>query len=216
MIDAFAVDRRVVALTFDDGPAQEFTELLLDALDAEGVLATFFVLGSSVTMETRQVVQATAAAGHDIGNHTFSHRPFDDPALDDTTALEEIRRTHELLEEITGVAPTLVRPPYGRAPERVDRLAAGLGYRATITFRASYEDWLKPQPSAGTIVKRVTSDPTCGPGSIVLLHDGCDPRKSGDSRLETVKAVELLIPLLRAQGYDFAPISQLLDETGVA
>jgi peptidoglycan-N-acetylglucosamine deacetylase len=215
-IDAFDVDRRVVSLTFDDGPAHEFTELLLRALDAEGVLATFFVLGSSVTTETRRVVQATATAGHDIGNHTFNHRSFEDPALDDALASEEIHRTHELLEEITGVAPNLIRPPYGRAPDRVDRLAARFGYRATIMFRASHEDWLKPQPPACAIVNSVISDPTFGPGSIVLLHDGCDPRKSGDSRLETVKAVQLLIPLLREQGYDLAPISQLLDETGVA
>jgi peptidoglycan/xylan/chitin deacetylase (PgdA/CDA1 family) len=208
VISKFEPSRDVVALTFDDGPDRIYTPLLLDVLDSEDVRATFFVLGSWVDEETRPIIEAALAAGHDIGNHTFNHRAFDDPSLDEVSARAEIAQTHTLLEGIIGRPPDLIRPPFGRAPERVDRLAAEFDYRATVNFLHFHNDW--EQPPARTIAESVHASVTAG--SIVLLHDGCDPVLEGGSRRETVEAVRLLIPELRERGFEFATVSALLDE----
>jgi peptidoglycan/xylan/chitin deacetylase (PgdA/CDA1 family) len=207
VISQFAPTRDVVSLTFDDGPDRIYTPLLLEVLAAEGVRATFFVLGAWLDDETRPIIEAALEAGHDVGNHTFNHRDYDDPTLDEVTAREEIARTHALLEGIIGRPPDLIRPPFGHAPERVDRIAAELDYRATVNFIHFHFDW--DQPPARTIADSVHD--TVSPGSIVLLHDGCDPVLEGGSRRETVEAVRLLIPELRERGFEFASVSALLD-----
>ncbi|HEV8461356.1 MAG TPA: polysaccharide deacetylase family protein [Gaiellaceae bacterium] len=209
VIEKFEVTRQVVALTFDDGPDPTYTPQLLDLLANESIPATFFALGLAIDKETTPIVCAALDAGHDVGNHTFHHRSFDDPSLDDASAMNEIARTHYLLEQITDRPPDLIRPPYGHGPQRVDRLAAELGYRATVNFEFSHGDW--DQPPARAIVDSALRTVTAG--SIVLLHDGCAPEQRGGSRRETVEAVRLLIPELRERGFAFATVSTLLDET---
>ena len=78
---------------------------------------------------------------------------IDDPTLDEVSARAEIAQTHALLEEIIGRPPDLIRPPFGRAPERVDRIAADFGYRATVNFLHFHNDW--DQPPARTIADSV-------------------------------------------------------------
>jgi peptidoglycan/xylan/chitin deacetylase (PgdA/CDA1 family) len=205
----FQVVRKVVALTFDDGPDPVWTAELLAVLGDEDVRATFFALGCWINSETRPILRGALTSGHDIGNHTFAHRSFAQPSLSDASASDEIVRTHVLLSEIGDAQPTLIRPPFGHAPERVDRLAFELGYRVTVMYEEPPAgDW--DQPPAHRILQSVVD--SAKPGSIIQLHDGCDPTRRGQSRRETVEAVRRLIPALRAQGFEFATVTELLNE----
>ena len=213
IVSAVVTDQRLVALTFDDGPELTYTPMALEALDEASAHATFFVLGSSVNAETRPIVERTQAAGHEVGNHTHTHLSLNGA----TTELihEEIARTHFYLEQITGRAPRVIRPPYGHAPEAVNAVAGPMGYRATVLWSAWAVDWENPQAAAEVMLKRVLDGyDLCGgvgPGGIVLMHDGCAPEQAGQSRSETVETVRKLVPALRDKGFRLVTVSELLD-----
>jgi len=214
ILSAVRTRQRVVALTFDDGPDERFTPDLLDVLEDSAAAASFFVMGCALTGTSEQLVARMHAAGHDVCNHTYSHRSLVD--TDAATIEQEISRTHRALEQITREPPTLVRPPFGHALGAVDVVAQRLGYRATIHWSAWAEDWTVPPPSAASIVNRVLRGHAglkgVRRGGIMLLHDGCaPPRREGASRRETVKAVRILIPRLRESGYRLVTLSELLD-----
>jgi peptidoglycan-N-acetylglucosamine deacetylase len=210
VVDRGAASRKVVALTFDDGPSQ-WTEPILDSLDEQGARATFFVRGSAVDSGTRKAVTRAHRIGCDIGNHTHNHLSY--TTCDDATAGEEFARTHALLDELTGTAPTLARPPFGHAPERLDEIASPFGYRATVMWSISPDDWAEPQPNAGEIVELVLRE--LHPGAIVLLHDGWDPERGELFRAQTVEAVRRLLPELAARGYGAVAVSEMLRENAL-
>lgn len=207
VVERGAASRKLIALTFDDGPSQ-WTEEILDSLQEHGARATFFVRGSAVDALTRKTVTRALGIGCDIGNHTHNHLSY--ARCDDATAREEFARTHTLLDELTGTAPTLTRPPFGHAPERLDAIAASYGYRATVMWSISPDDWEEPQPNAGEIVELVLRE--LHPGAIVLLHDGWDPERGELSRAQTVEAVRRLLPELAARGYRGVAVSEMLVE----
>jgi peptidoglycan/xylan/chitin deacetylase (PgdA/CDA1 family) len=209
VVESVAIERPLVALTFDDGPSS-WTEQILDAFGEHGAGATFFVRGSAVDAETAGTVQRAHRSGHDVGNHTHNHLSYE--RCDDATAREEFVRTHELLAELTGMTPKLTRPPFGHRPERLDDIAGAHGYRATIMWSISPDDWAEPQPAAATIVELVLAE--LRPGAIVLLHDGSDPERGELSRRQTAEAVRRLLPALPARGYEAVTVSRLLEENG--
>jgi peptidoglycan/xylan/chitin deacetylase (PgdA/CDA1 family) len=210
VIRAVPTELRRLALTFDDGPSDPYTASILDTLQREGVKATFFVSGCAVTSDTTELVKRAAREGHEIANHTHSHVRLSE--CEDETVRQEISRTHFDLEELTGGSPSLIRPPYGDALERVDAVATQLhGYRATVHWSIDVDDWTNPQPAAKTIVDRVLSHEKLGPGAIVLFHDGCADAAAPQSRAETCRALELLLPELRDLGLEPVTVSELLE-----
>jgi peptidoglycan/xylan/chitin deacetylase (PgdA/CDA1 family) len=214
IVSSISTPQQVVALTFDDGPDETDTPRLLDALDEASALATFFIQGSVLNAETREIVVRMAATGHEVGNHTHHH--LDLTGADTGTIYEQIARTHYQLDEIIGRPPTLIRPPYGRGADEVAVEANKLGYRATVLWSADASDWTNPQPSSDTIVERVVTGyehgQGVGPGGIVLLHDGGADKQAGESRRETVDAVRKLVPALRSAGFRLVTVTELLDE----
>ena len=199
-----------IALTFDDGPCLPFTRGILAAFGEHGGRATFFVRGSALGPETRRVALEAQAAGHELGNHTEHHLRFAPPwpvPVDDATIRAEIEQTDAKLVELTGERPRLVRPPYGLALARVDRIASLLGYRATVRWNIDARDWQSPPP--GLIVKRLLANERALPGAIILLHDGSPDNRGW--RDGTVAAVHQLLPRLRALGLELVTVSQLLD-----
>jgi len=101
---------RRVALTFDDGPDPEWTPRVLDLLGAAGVRATFFLIGARAA-QAPAVVKRIAGDGHEVANHSWSHR---NPWLcGPATTRAEVRRAHDTLADLTGVAPRHFRPPWG-------------------------------------------------------------------------------------------------------
>ena len=205
VVHSVETDRNVVALTFDDGPKNPETERLLDVLDEADAHTTFFVRGGAITEETKSLVVRAAHAGHEIGNHTHSHLNLEN--ADRGTVREEILRTHHQLAELTGMEPTVIRPPYGKALEIVDEIASAVGYRATVGWSVDAEDW--ESPPAATIAERVLAG--LAPGAIVLLHDGCTDTRADQSRMETINAVRILVSAIRDRGFELVTVSQLLE-----
>jgi len=155
-----------VRLTFDDGPHPEFTPVVLDTLAEFGVSATFFLVGKRVP-PAADVVRRTHAAGHTLGNHTFSHpRPswFKFP-----TAVREIRECQRAVSEVTGTPPTLFRPPMGRwtPPLWAARTLAGL---TPMGWTLDSGDWrVRSDADADTCAEELLA--AVRPGDVVLLHD---------------------------------------------
>jgi peptidoglycan/xylan/chitin deacetylase (PgdA/CDA1 family) len=192
-----------VALTFDDGPS-EWTAAVADALERHGCRGTFFVLG--VSLERRpETVRALVAAGHELGNHLWSHS---DPAAQSRGQLRrEIDRTAAAITELSGRRPSLVRPPYCGAPRRVATAASG-GRASHVVLRSvDPADWRLE--SASELVDLVLS--SVRGGDIVCLHDGVSPGNSGaPTRDATAEGVALLVPALIERGLRPVTVSELL------
>ncbi|TAD79077.1 MAG: polysaccharide deacetylase family protein [Oscillatoriales cyanobacterium] len=188
-------NEKAVALTFDDGPMPVYTEQILDILKRENVKATFFVIGR-MFQSNPKIGQRVAQEGHLLANHTWTH-PYHrhSPAA----AASEIDRTTNIVTQYTGQVPRFYRPPGGVLNNGLDRYAQSKGYTTTL-WGADTGDWRRPAPSV--IVSRVMNN--VHPGSIVLMHDG------GGKRDNTVAALPVMIAQLKAQGYRFVTLSELL------
>jgi peptidoglycan-N-acetylglucosamine deacetylase len=182
-------NRKVVALTFDDGPSP-YTVQVIRILVRERAKGTFFVLGNQIPGYERQL-QRELAYGFEIGDHSFSHPQFPSSA--------QLSRTRDRIKRATGFTPCLFRPPYGAVDRALIGRARALGMM-TINWDVDPRDWSTPGTSA--IYSRVVS--ATRPGSIILMHEGGGPRG------QTVAALPSIIRTLRARGYKFATVSELL------
>ncbi|MFJ6415276.1 polysaccharide deacetylase family protein [Paeniglutamicibacter sp. NPDC091659] len=191
-IDGPDVDCRkvkCVALTFDDGPGPK-TGQLLDALKQADAAATFFVVGTNAEVRPK-VLARMVAEGHEIGNHTWNHRVLTSLAPD--RVAKEIGSVTEVVEDATGSAPTLMRPPYGATNTTVKKAAGA----PVILWDVDTLDW--KVRDAKRVVSNALRDTR--PGSIVLMHD---------IHSSTVEAVPAILKGLRAKGYHFVTVSELL------
>jgi peptidoglycan-N-acetylglucosamine deacetylase len=195
---------KALVLSFDDGPDAEWTPKILDVLKSRGVLATFFVVGVNAE-SAPDVVRRMYAEGHEIGNHSYSH-PNIALTSPERTKLE-LSATLRIIENLTGVATMLFRPPYNAdsLPQTPEELAPVLraqqaGY-ITIGERIDPRDWEKGV-TADKILEDI--DAEAGEGNIVLLHDG------GGDRSATLAALPRIIDKYRGLGYRFLTIGQLI------
>jgi peptidoglycan/xylan/chitin deacetylase (PgdA/CDA1 family) len=193
-ITRLATDDRAVALTFDDGPNPDATPLVLDALAARGVKATFFVLGRHAE-RWPDLVQRVADEGHSIGNHGYFHRKlhFKSPSY----VRRDLELGTEAIERTSRVHPALFRAPHGFRSPWVTSIARSLGQR---TVGWSLGVWDSDRPGVEAIAERTVEG--ARPGSILLLHDGDGYDPSGD-RVQTARAVPLIVDRLLAQDYRF-------------
>jgi cellulose synthase/poly-beta-1,6-N-acetylglucosamine synthase-like glycosyltransferase/peptidoglycan/xylan/chitin deacetylase (PgdA/CDA1 family)/spore germination protein YaaH len=215
-IEQMGADPKKVALTFDDGPDPQWTPKVLDVLKRENAPGTFFVIGESAN-QNDSIVKREYALGNEIGNHTFTHPEFDVDRLTKTELQVQLSLTELLLESYLGVKTTLFRPPYGidHQPETASEvqllpIPQSMGY-AIIGARIDPHDWGEPNGAppapADTIVERVLAQTNGHSGNIILLHDG------GGDRSHTVAALPKIIQGLRAKGYQFVTVSDLLGQT---
>lgn len=189
-------DHRRVALTFDDGPDPVRTPALLDALAELDAPATFFVVGNRVDAN-RELTARIAREGHELGNHTYSHPYL--PLSRSRRVAHELATTDAAIERATGIVPMLARPPYGGRSPRNVRVFDRAGKRLVLWDVNSF-DW--KGLTAEAIVERVLA--RTRPGSIILLHEA---RDGGEV---TIEAVRLLVPALRARGYELSTTSGVL------
>jgi peptidoglycan-N-acetylglucosamine deacetylase len=196
---------KVIALTFDDGPSADYTPAILNILKNENVRATFFVTGLMAILHP-DVLRRAYAEGHDIGNHTFTHPELS--ALSKWQLSLELTATQRAIESELGVRTSLFREPYGSDEETIAASEVGsiknaseLGY-ATVGMRINPKDWLRP--GVKSIVDRIVAQAENGNGNVVLLHD------AGGDRSETVLALPQIIAELRARGFRFVTIHELL------
>ena len=159
-----------LALTFDDGPNPAWTPRLLEVLASYDVRATFFLLGSFAQTEP-VLVRRIVAAGHLIGNHSWSHPNLALAAA--KTIKKELARTSETLEQIAGVPIKYFRPPFGARRPVVFRTAISLGM-VPVLWNAMTSDWR--EPSEGLIAMRLTRTidrlERRGQAANIVLHDG--------------------------------------------
>lgn len=191
----------VIALTFDDGPSNEYTANLLDMLAAEGVKATFFVGNNQIRYGAADLLTRAASEGHEIGNHTYYHRNLHRESAE--RIREDLTKMNEVIFQLTGQTPTLMRPPGGDYDQQVKTICAELGLSIIgWSWQSSPQDY-RHKGDAGYIAQHVVEH--AGNGHIVLLHD---------SYAASVAAVPAMIQGLKARGFRFMTVSELLASTG--
>lgn len=185
-----------IALTFDDGPHPHYTDEILSILEQEGVKATFFTIGCNV-MAYPDITKRIIAAGHEIGNHTYTH-----PLVPLTTGAfleEEIAKTDALLVSLGCPRPLFFRPPQGKFPPDKNEFLKRTG-KIAVLWSIDTRDW-EHKPTDEIV--RMVEEEVAG-GDIILFHDFV----GGQS--QTIPAVKKLIPTLKERGYQFVTLSELL------
>ena len=183
-------NRKVVALTFDDGPNPATTNQALDTLSKYGIKATFFVLGKNVS-GNEEILKRMKADGHVIGNHSWSHPVLSKLSLDE--AKKQITDTEDALTKVLGSSSKLMRPPYGAITDDI-RNSLDLSF---IMWDVDSLDWKsKNEASILTEIQREVKN-----GSIILMHD---------IHAETVNALPKVIDYLKEQGYEFVTVPEML------
>ena len=186
-------DQKMVSISFDAAWGNEDTQQLIDILGQYDVTATFFVVGAWVD-KYPESVKALADAGHEVMNHSDSHAHMSQLSSDQIVA--DLNACSDKIEAVTGVRPTLVRPPYGEYDDHVISTIRSMGMEP-IQWDVDSLDW-KDLP-ASEITQRVVSK--VQPGSIVLFHNAA---------LHTPEALPGIIETLLQDGYTFVPISQII------
>ena len=188
------VSGNYIAITFDDGPHPQNTPRLLDMLAARNIKATFYVIGRSVDLHPG-VLRRTVAEGHEIGNHSQTHRLLS--KLSDSEVRQEMQRCQEAVGRAAGVRMRTMRPPYGGLLQSQRELVhREFGY-PTILWSVDPLDWKRP--GALVIASRILAGTTAG--GIVLAHD---------LHSQTVDAMPATLDGLLRKGFRFVTVSQLI------
>jgi len=193
-ISKIPTTHKVVALTFDDGPDLRITPEILRVLREKKVHATFFVVGENAE-RFPNILSDELKDGNEIGNHSYSHESL--PKLSEAKIKGELDKADKAIT-IVAPQPTLFRPPCGAYNKTVLTVAQDRGY-TMVLWSVDPEDWRKP--SVKQLVDSILHD--VKPGSIILLHDILYPSP-------TPEAVAIVIDRLRADGYEFVTVSELL------
>ena len=188
----------VVALTFDDGPSSQFTEEVLSILREQEVKATFFVTGQALE-EAMAAAQRIVAEGHELGNHSYSHRHM---MLKPYSFIQrELEKTDQLIRATGYEGDIHFRSPYGKKLVLLPYYLSRTG-RLNIFMDVEPESYTEIAADADRIVEHVLTKTR--PGSIILLH------VMAESRTESRKAIPGIIQGLKEQGYSFVTVSELL------
>ena len=184
-----------MALTFDDGPHPVYTPKILDILKENNIRATFFLIGENAEKHP-EIVRRIIAEGHEIGNHTYSHPHLQ--KINEKQLTKELKKTEDLLLDKFGYRPVLFRPPEGFCCAAVKNCASNMNYTLTL-WDIDTTDWA--HNPVKNIVNTVTSN--AGDGRIILCHDFVTKPSP------TPEAIEIVIPRLKAMGYNLVTVSEL-------
>ena len=191
--------QKEVALTFDDGPHPKFTPQILAVLKKYDVKATFFVVGK-MAERYPQLVKAEAAAGHDVGNHTYDHVNLTKVPV--PTVATEWLKCNQTIESILGKPPVFARPPGGDYDKEVIKAAAASGL-TTVLWTDDPGDYAKPGDR--TIENRVLQ--RMDNGGIILIHDGIQ---------QTIDVLPQIIEHLQKRGFRFVTMTEMAKGRTVA
>jgi peptidoglycan/xylan/chitin deacetylase (PgdA/CDA1 family) len=206
-------DRRVAAITFDDGPTPVFTPMALDVLAAARVPATFFMIGKLVANYS-SIAKQVVEAGHEIGNHSWSH--VSAPTVSDERNVSEIDRSTDIIKSVTGVTPAWYRPPrgmlVGASVRRAHEQGQGVAMWSVTRGPGSIGD-----TDAAAVAKYLTDN--IHPGAVVDLHDGVGASAFGGTggynavlvrrRATELQVLPSVIAAWKANGYTFVTLSDL-------
>jgi peptidoglycan/xylan/chitin deacetylase (PgdA/CDA1 family) len=189
-----------IALTFDDGPDAEWTPRVLEILARHGARATFFLVGSRAA-RAPEVVRAIAGAGHEVANHSWSHRSL--WLCGPRRTADEVRRCHDLLADLAGRPPRHFRPPWGMVNAALWSVLRSVGERCVLW--SVQPEGRRPRPPAeqsAWVLRRAR------PGAIVDLHDA-EGLTGAPARL--VQALPAVLDGLHEAGYRTATVAELLE-----
>lgn len=186
-------DQKMLSISFDAAWGNEDTQQLIDILGKYNIKATFFVVGEWVD-KYPESVKALADAGHEVMNHSNTHAHMSKLSREEIIA--DVNACNDKIEQVTGVRPTLIRPPYGEYDDNVISAIRSMDMEP-IQWDVDSLDW--KELSASEITKRVTEK--VQPGSIVLFHNAAK---------HTPEALPGILENLLQQGYTVVPISQLI------
>jgi peptidoglycan/xylan/chitin deacetylase (PgdA/CDA1 family) len=190
-----------LALTYDDGPNDPYTEQLLDVLARHNAKATFFLIGRYVRQRP-DIVRRIVEAGHPIGNHTWNHPNliFCSPA----ETRHQLSETQKAIEGACGVRPTLFRPPFGGRRPGTMSTARSLGLEP-IMWRVTCYDW---NATSNESIERNARRQIRG-GEVILLHDG-GHKAFGTDRSHTVRATDNLLREYGEKGFSFVSVPEMM------
>ncbi len=186
--DYIDINKKMIALTFDDGPNYN-TSKILEILNKYNVRATFFVLGSKIN-HNEKIIKTMDEYGMEIGNHTYSHKLM--TSMSNLDIIKEVEDTSDLIYNIVGKYPNLVRPSYGSFNKKIKESIN----MPIIIWNIDTLDW--KSHNSKKIVSRVMNK--VSDGDIILMHDIYSA---------TVKAVDILVPKLISEGYQLVSVSEL-------
>lgn len=187
--------KKLIAFTFDDGPSSAQTPKLLDGLNKYNARVTFFVLGNRVNSYKNTIIRAYNM-GNQIGSHTYSHCNL--AKLSDAELAKEVSKSKSAIENILGVTPTVLRPPYGSMNDKV-KSAAGT---SIVTWSVDPLDW--KYKNADTVCNNIVNNSF--DGAIVLVHDLYET---------SVQGALMAMDKLSKQGYAFVTVEELAELRGV-
>lgn len=179
-----------IAITFDDGPHPIYTEQLLDGLKERGAKASFFVMGKQAEAYPELIVRMKEE-GHLIGNHTYSHLQFQSNNREEFKA--EVKKTNELLFQITGQETQYMRPPYGSWDKSFESELMMI----PVLWNIDPKDWCSDDVDG--IVRSVTEK--AEENAVILMHDEYE---------SSVEAALRIVDVLQKQGYEFVTVEELL------
>lgn len=183
----------MVALTFDDGPHAEYTDQILDILEENGAVATFFEVGRNLYNDP-DAVRRAEALGCEVGSHSYRHADLGKMSAEDIAA--DLDKADAIFQEVLGHTPNLVRPPYGSLNNAV-KYTTG---RSIITWSIDTEDWLSRDVDKIMATVQNAGNLT---GQVILMHSSYDT---------SVEAARKLVPWLMEQGYQLVTISDLITQ----
>ena len=181
-----------IAITFDDGPHPIHTPKLLEGLKKRHVKASFFVIGD-LAEANPQLIQQEKEDGHLIGNHTYHH--VDIGKLSDEKAMEEILKTSEVIQKITGEEVDFVRPPFGVWQKKLEQEMSVI----PVLWSVDPLDWTTE--NTDEIVNKVVTE--VKENDIILLHDCYN---------SSVDAALRIIDILQKEGYEFVTVDEMILE----
>ncbi len=189
--------RMEIALSFDDGPHPRYTPMILEILEEYAIKATFFMVGENVKYYP-SAAESVAAAGHEIGNHTYTHRKFN--LMNEHDMQREIEACEDAITSLSEQKPQFIRPPEGNLNDTMRRVIGSLDYRIVL-WDVDTRDWAHTPPES--ITKHILD--TVKSGDIILMHDFI----GHDS--PTPEALRMVIPALLERGYHFVTVGELVD-----
>jgi len=197
VLPVYSVEREdpVISVTFDASWGGDKTLAILDLLDEYDAKATFFLVGIWVD-KYPELVREIAARGHEIGNHSDSHPHM--TQISESKMRQELKGCSDKIEALTGIRPTLFRPPYGDYDNKVVSVSRDEGYEA-VQWSIDSLDW--KNRGVSDLVKRATAN--VQPGDIILFHN--------DSEF-IVDALPQILAFYKEHGFTMIPAGEILLE----
>jgi peptidoglycan-N-acetylglucosamine deacetylase len=189
-----STDEKLIAISFDDGPVEQYTPGILEILKEQNVPAAFFCIGSRI-VENESLLRQVYEQGHIIGNHSYSHATLFD-LLPSTQMLQDVQMTDSVINESLGLRPKLFRPPYGVTTPAMRKVMDKGGYTAIGWNIRSFDTIAKDEKKLLNKLIRLLR-----PGAVVLLHD---------TQKITLSILPHFIDAARNEGYEFVRLDKLL------